>query len=628
MKINSLSKKYLSATLSAIFLILFGVVVIQFFTTQEINRRQLELSKKEIASTLLVYRREISEKISLLVSSQVFIDYLRSGQVTRDHLKLDVDVLLSSAIDESILGFEILNREESGIYAYGNTDGPSVQVTLCYLENVINEEFGSCTSALKIFFSLKGISERLQEINQSLDLCKSCELEFISPDSKLGSFTILKSDRFILPLGHRPSSSIEFFYILDFCFILVVLIVLAVLYFKFLRISEIYINAPLSKIIDALREKKLNDLNTIQIQEINYLARSLNQFVIDSERSDELKKNAYIGEIAKQVAHDIRSPLSALDMVFEDLESFPVEEKEVVKNSIIRINDIANSLLVLSRTGQAVESKFTKEHLISVIDSIVSEKRIQFRNYLKLDIQFQFDPGCYSVFVKINNSSVKTVLSNLINNSVEAIPKQEGLITISIRKENVSVVLEVKDSGTGIPPEIKDSLFKEPLTSGKANGNGLGLFDAKKIIEKVAGEICVESSKDGTLVKISFPLQNVPEWFCETLPISNDRIIVVDDDVVIHNSWKNKFKQSGIKNSIEYRSDFDGEVRKEALYLIDYNFNGKLYSGVDKIIEHDLSNSFLVTSHYQDIRIHDCALKYNFRIIPKPYLSFLPIVKI
>jgi signal transduction histidine kinase len=151
------------------------------------------------------------------------------------------------------------------------------------------------------------------------------------------------------------------------------------------------------------------------------------EFELFLEKEDNLENQRKNYEdqmaLAKQVSHDIRSPLAALNLVIKQITHLPEQDRLLVRNSVNRITDIANSLLNKSKNQLNEHSQTRNENkpelLYGIIDSIISEKRVEYRNKINVEIEFDFQHS-YGAFALINPTEFSRVISNLVNNSVEA----------------------------------------------------------------------------------------------------------------------------------------------------------------------------------------------------------------
>lgn len=340
----------------------------------------------------------------------------------------------------------------------------------------------------------------------------------------------------------------------------------------------------------------------------------------------EQTKKIAVADIARQVAHDIRSPLSALDMIISSSEKLPDEERHIVKHAVRRIHDIANNLLDKTRTDFTVtESKPIL--LATTIESIVSEKRIQYRTQINAMIDTDFSEDSLGIFVNANESDLKRILSNLINNSIEALKNDEGKVVLKLTLKNNFAAIEISDNGAGIPDHILKSLTSGTPISAKPDGNAIGLKSANEIIDKFNGTLEINTKLDiGTSIQIKLPLATTPEWYQHGLIIRSNDIVIIDDDKTIHQLWAQKLSQANFNGNVKNYTDFENEILTNAQYLIDYEFQSADYNGLDKIIELKIPNAILVTSHYDEENVQIKCIERNIKIIPKSAIPYLPII--
>ena len=292
------------------------------------------------------------------------------------------------------------------------------------------------------------------------------------------------------------------------------------------------------------RKTKITELSTLQ-QGIGFLIDSLK----DRDRrltklNDELRKNevlAQIGKVSSQIAHDIRSPLAALKISLEYLKQLPEQQRLLIRSAVTRIEDIANNL---SSSSQALEMKAAGVWaclLTSLIEPIITEKRTQFRSKLGLDIQLRFGENAYGLFSRINPSELKRVLSNLINNAVEAnIGKPNTHVEVFVHQRGGQCEIRIRDWGQGIPQDILAKLGTRGVTFGKPGGSGLGVYHALETVKGWGGTLTIESvAGEGTSVYIRLPRTESPRWFVPSLDLNRDmNIAILDDDVTIHQVGK------------------------------------------------------------------------------------------
>ncbi len=120
-------------------------------------------------------------------------------------------------------------------------------------------------------------------------------------------------------------------------------------------------------------------------------------------------------------------------------------------------------------------------------------------------IQLEFTPSQKeSIFVNADKVRIFEVISNLLSNAIR-FTKNEGSIRINVEKKESEALVNIKDTGSGIQPEIMPNLFSKFVTN-SPRGTGVGLFISKSIIESHGGKICAENNADGKRATFTFSL--------------------------------------------------------------------------------------------------------------------------
>ncbi len=329
--------------------------------------------------------------------------------------------------------------------------------------------------------------------------------------------------------------------------------------------------------------------------------------------------------IAKQVAHDIRSPLSALNMVSEFSKSLPDNEKAILISAIKRINDIANNLI--SKPSQMTQAKHQVSlcFIPAVLTGIVAEKRMQYRKNKLLKISEKIG-GTLNVFTLVDTSEFKRVISNLIDNAVESIDSTDGLVLIELATEADQCTVRVRDNGRGIPKNYFPKLGTSGFTYGKAGGTGLGLHHAFKTIGQAQGLLVIDSTeRKGTAVTITLPKIECPKWFCQSISVNSKTVVIVlDDDESQSLVWKRLLNGAHINGFHQFKTvEASREFLRyksfeELLILADLELGIDHDNGLELLTDPHLSaQKILVTNHWDDeqlqLRLSDTGIK----LIPK-----------
>lgn len=229
-----------------------------------------------------------------------------------------------------------------------------------------------------------------------------------------------------------------------------------------------------------------------------------------AERTKQLKDTerlAAIGQTASMVGHDIRNPLqsivSELYLAREELEAVTdgsvksnineslqmIEEQTFYINKIVA--DLQDYTKPLSPKPQTIELASTVRESLS---SIILPSNVT----IDLDLKD-------GTKINVDQLYLKRVLVNLISNALQAMPNG-GQLTISTAFAGEHAFITIKDTGTGIPENVKPLIF-QPLFTTKAKGQGLGLAVVKRLTEALKGSVAFESKTgDGTAFTVKLPL--------------------------------------------------------------------------------------------------------------------------
>ena len=179
---------------------------------------------------------------------------------------------------------------------------------------------------------------------------------------------------------------------------------------------------------------------------------------------------------------------------------------EIINRNAKRLEKLTNNLLDVTRIENNNSLELRKERF--TIDSIIRDCIIDVSQHIrKKNLKFSYVPADdnQQVIIKADRNRIAQVLMNLLENSVNY--SQEGIITVTttIDPDANSITVSVKDTGSGINPDIIPRLFSKFVTASE-KGTGLGLYISKKIIEAHGGKIWAENNKDGEGAIFAFTL--------------------------------------------------------------------------------------------------------------------------
>lgn len=316
-------------------------------------------------------------------------------------------------------------------------------------------------------------------------------------------------------------------FILSFLIALLFILPLQVLLLNFIL-------NKVKKIITHLIEDKIKTTTTPESELFKVPEEFKEISIFIDTKTEELKiatKDLATTDIAKQVSHDIKSPLAALNIIsshFRESLSKTPDIKRIFDNSILRINSIANDLSTdKKKSDQKIE-------LTKLVCNLIEEKNIILtsKNYNEINFNIEsFD--CSNL--EVIQSDFSRAISNLLNNSIDAIEREKGEINVTFTADLDYYQLTIQDNGKGISREVLSSIGEKGFSFGKENniesGSGLGFFHAKKTMASINGIIDIETSLGtGTSIILKFPFNSKE--------LSASSMILFEDDDLVKMSWE------------------------------------------------------------------------------------------
>ncbi|MBK7226652.1 MAG: GHKL domain-containing protein [Saprospiraceae bacterium] len=214
-------------------------------------------------------------------------------------------------------------------------------------------------------------------------------------------------------------------------------------------------------------------------------------------------------EMAKQVAHEIKNPLTPMKLSIQYLQQMirsksdnVPEMVEKVSNTILeQIDGLTKIATEFSNFAQMPKAENEK----LLLNDIVSSVHDLFRK--REDIDINLFVSIEEQYVYMDKNQIIRVLNNLINNAIQAIPEdRRGKIEISLEQKNKFTLIKIKDNGVGIPEAMQEKVFLPNFTT-KNSGTGLGLAMCQQIIELSNGKLYFTSvEKIGTIFFVELPL--------------------------------------------------------------------------------------------------------------------------
>lgn len=286
------------------------------------------------------------------------------------------------------------------------------------------------------------------------------------------------------------------------------------------------ITKPLAILSKKLKEFKLGKTNKVLdwdtkdeignlINEYNALTEKLDESVSILARTE---RDVAWREMAKQVAHEIKNPLTPMKLSIQYLEKAVKSNPEAASGMIERVsatlieqinnlNQIANEFSNFATMPKASNEKIIINEIVEAIHDLFRKRE---------DMDIQMTEPIDDLFVFADRNHLVRILNNIVKNAIQAIPTdKKGIIKMSLTKIGDIAVVSVKDNGTGIPDHMKDKVFTPNFTT-KSSGTGLGLAISANMIESFNGRIYFETEVGvGTEFFVEIPLMRLTDNYPE-----------------------------------------------------------------------------------------------------------------
>lgn len=289
-------------------------------------------------------------------------------------------------------------------------------------------------------------------------------------------------------------------------------IVMMVLAFILSGLLAERVTRPLQMINDKLKRLRLGEKNEkidyvnkdevgLLVQEYNNMVEKLDDSIIQLAR---LERETAWKEMARQVAHEIKNPLTPMKLNIQFMQrSLQIENMEEFRR---RFKDVSAMLIEQIDNMASIASAFSDFAKMPVANSEVFDMSelaencvVLFKNNIDL-LECDIEPG---IRVFADKEQIRRVFINILKNAEQAIPEdRQGRVSVWVHSKGDKVEIRIRDNGCGIPEEFRSKVF-EPNFTTKSSGTGLGLAICRRIVETMNGTIGFTSSAgEGTEFRI------------------------------------------------------------------------------------------------------------------------------
>ena len=421
----------------------------------------------------------------------------------------DIQSIIEGHLDENLVGIRFFDESGTIKYSSDSTDiGKSINLIPAHEELELTEKNIILNKNEEIYSGIVPI--------QNSSNCQLCHklagknIGYLDMDFRLSEAEV----NFYTGVQHTLFLSIA-----------VIIFLAAGLYFIFNK----FINIPLQNVINALGEVEKGNLHIRQnvehddefgllnmhfnnmVEQLDKSLKEIDQFHFKQlQRADKL---VTLGELAAEMAHEINNPTGVI-MTRADFLKLEADEYEILRKYKDDINVIINQAEKIAQITKSVlkyskkrQQEFENMNLQNVVEnSLALFKPSMEKRNISVQNSFRESRDCSQPIIYANPQQIEQVITNILNNSIDAIGS-DGTITIDIQCTNNGYVeLAIADDGPGMDPSVQGQIFLPFFTTkSDKNGTGLGLYIVKNICQHHDADISCQCQKGyGTTFSIKF----------------------------------------------------------------------------------------------------------------------------
>ncbi len=374
-------------------------------------------------------------------------------------------------------------------------------------------------------------------------------------------------------------------------------------------------------------------------EEEYYLKESIQAMLATKLRLEKSQQNLADlqseADLCFQLAHDLRSPIAALDALSISTTELPSAQKELLKSITTRMRGITKDLANKAKQKQLELERANSQatHLISALVQVMEEIRADQDILDSLKISLEGAEEYLGLYLKAESEQLKRIFTNLIYNAAEAKKPGQRFVELSIRiqKSQTSddnITVSFKDNGKGIQNDRLNKIFDKGVSFDKKEGRGgtgLGLYYVKTTLDSWSSTINVSSIiNEGTCFELNLKTAFEAKILSlsQLSEINTNSLCIIDDEEHIRKFWQSKFPK--IRSYVSPEAYINDPQRSEADYcIIDYHFFNSNMNGIDLIDQMKLHDrSILSTNLIDNPNVYERTLRLGISVLPKPLLNF------
>jgi nitrogen fixation/metabolism regulation signal transduction histidine kinase len=250
---------------------------------------------------------------------------------------------------------------------------------------------------------------------------------------------------------------------------------------------------------------ELEETKRLHARSLQAEVRAATEALLEQQRSlATAERLAAVGELAASLAHELRNPLAGIQMSCANLREEIADPEQGQRLDLIgsELHRMARLLNELLEQGKQTPVPATEFDLADLVRELLSLTRYQIPAHIRLEQHIPADLQC-----RLPEPSLRQALLNLILNASQALDERHGRITVSARREESRLHLEVADDGPGFSAEMLAGGIRT-FASGRARGTGLGLAMVQRFVREWGGRINLSNREpSGARVELILPIQ-------------------------------------------------------------------------------------------------------------------------
>lgn len=468
---------------TAALLVVMLVLAVFLFIHDVYTNRARDDAKAQLDAALQIYITNLLSRITVITSSTEFIDYIRSGVLSRSQQQTQFLGLMSRLPKDEIMGWTLTKSDNSVLYETGERSAHSISLPLCYLGDVLNAQHGTCVGTFKIFLSETAVLDELALINHNVVRCASCVPVTTLPVTKhefLGANTDVA-----LPITVRPDENTLLILSVGATSILGIILVAARVSTRVKSLVRRQIIQPIVGVSSGAQYDGAGESTITEIVEM-------------CARRDLLKMKSYVEEEQKRsLANDLHDVLgSMLLMVRWDIARLEADHShQVVKSALRRVDDAIQetSNIIESLRPEVLDTLGLSGALTTLVDE-----------WAKKNITCSYDTTIATADTDVPDAvatGVYRIAQEALANIFKHSRATNTIVALSVETASTPAFLRlvIEDNGVGIETN------RRATSSGPTPG-GHGLTSMKERALSLGGSMVIERAvPSGTRISVSLP---------------------------------------------------------------------------------------------------------------------------